>query len=422
MKNRSNFALSAVLALTASSLMATTLCVAPGGKGGCYSKIQDAVNAAAPNDTITVSKGTYKENVLIGKPLSLIGDGSANTLIDATGLANGINVDGHGHAGLNHVAVDGFTVANANLEGILVTDSTFVTISNSHVTGNDVSLQPFAQGGPFCPGLPSYFVPFQLFDCGEGIHLSGVSHSTLANNVVDKNAGGILLSDDTGANHDNLIMNNTVTDNPYDCSITLASHILSFAPANPLAGVYHNTIAGNTALRNGLATGEGAGVGLFTAAPGGANWGNVVIGNTLSGNGLPGVALHSHAPNQINRDHIIVGNTISGNGPDSDPGTVLPAGITIFGDDAAGAAPVTGVVISQNVIKDEGIDIAVKTAGSVDAHFNSLFGDIGISNLGAGLVNATENWWKCSGGPEANGCSTVVGGSVQTSPWLTKPF
>jgi hypothetical protein len=31
------------------------------------------------------------------------------------------------------------------------------------------------------------------------------------------------------------------------------------------------------------------------------------------------------------------------------------------------------------------------------------------------------NWWKCSGGPTANGCSTVNGPGIQFAPWLTKP-
>src|SRR5437868_11121143 len=55
------------------------------------------------------------------------------------------------------------------------------------------------------PPLPPYFQAGEGFDCGEAIHLSGVNHSIVANNVVDDNAGGILISDDIGPNHDNLI-------------------------------------------------------------------------------------------------------------------------------------------------------------------------------------------------------------------------
>jgi parallel beta-helix repeat protein len=410
------------LVLLGISASAATLCVNPGGTRGCSATISAAVTAAAANDTITVAKGSYHEAVVIDKPLSLIGSGDENTIIDATGLANGINVDGHNHGALSHVSVTGFTVQNANFEGILLTDSSYITVANNHVTGNDRSLS-VAGGAPTCPGLPAYFVAFQGFDCGEGIHLSGVDHSTIANNLVENNAGGILVSDDTGSSHDNLISANTVRNNPLDCGLTIASHLLIFGPPqDPLRGIYHNTILGNTVSGNGLTTGEGAGVGLFTAAPGGQNWGNVVIGNTLTGNALPGVAMHSHAPFQNLNDNLIVGNQISGNGPDSDPGVTVPTGIDVFADEASGASPITGTVITQNTIKAEGIDIAVATTGGVTARFNSFFGAVGIANLAAGSVDATLNWWKCSGGPNANGCSSVTGSGVLTTPWLSKPF
>jgi parallel beta-helix repeat protein len=407
--------------LCAPAVFAASQCVNTGGTGGCKASINAAIAAAGNNDTVTVAHGTYTENVIVNKPIALLGDGSANTVINAFGLANGINIDGRGNQGLSHVVVSGFTVANANFQGILVTNASDVTVVNNHVIGNDRSLQPFAPGGPVCPGLPPYFQQGEGFDCGEGIHLSAVTHSIVSNNLVDHNAGGILVSDDTGPNHDNFITGNTVQDNPFDCGITLASHHFGLGLQDPLVGVYHITVSGNTSARNGLATGEGAGVGIFTGPPGAQNWGIVVVGNTLTGNGLPGVALHSHTNFQKLTDVLIAGNTISDNGPDSDPGTTDPTGIDVFSDNSGGAAPITGVVITGNTIKGEGIDIAIKTPGEVDVHLNNLFDNIGIQNLGTGAVNATVNWWKCSGGPTANGCSTVNGPGIQFAPWLTKP-
>jgi hypothetical protein len=144
----------------------------------------------------------------------------------------------------------------------------------------------------------------------------------------------------------------------------------------------------------------------------------VVANNILTGNALPGVAFHTHAPFQGLNGHLIVGNQISGNGPDSDPGTTVPTGISIFSP----VVPLTGIVISQNIIKGEGIAIAVNAPGAVEVRFNSLFGDVGIDNIGTAAINAAANWWKCSGGPGANGCSTVLGSGGVTVPWLTKPF
>ena len=401
------------------SLQAADLCVSPSGKGGCFTRISDAVSAAAPNDVVRVAQGTYREMVTITKPLSLLGDQRENTIIDAKGLLNGINVDG-GHdpavVTLAHVIISGFTVTNANAQGIVITNAYDVTITDNHVSHNDQSLNVAALQ---CPPLPPYFQAGEGFDCGEGIHLSGVHHSIVANNLVENNAGGILISDDTGSNHDNLITGNTVQDNPFDCGITIASHHFNLAPTDPKLGIYHISVVDNTSQRNGLITGEGAGVGLFAGPPGAQNNGNVISNNILKDNALPGVALHTHGPFQSLNDHQIIGNTISGNGPDGDPGTTVPTGISVFSP----VVPLSGIVISQNVFKGEGIDIGVNAKGSLQVHLNSLTDAVGIDNIGGlAAINATFNWWKCSGGPGANGCSAVQGSGVVVSPWLAKPF
>lgn len=396
---------------------AATLCVNPSGSNGCKTTIGAAVAAAAAGDVIRVAGGVYHETVTVAKPLSLLGAGADNTVIDATDLLNAINVDGFNHAGLAHVIISGFHVRNANAQGIVVTNASDVSISDNLATGNDRSLDV---PNLMCPPLPPYFQAGEGFDCGEGIHLSGVDHSIVSRNVVRHNAGGILISDDTGPNHDNLIVENTVEDNPFDCGITIASHHFNMGPTDPSVGIYHITVIGNTSRRNGLQTGEGAGVGLFTGPPGGQNNGNVVANNLLTDNALPGVALHTHAPFQSLNDHLIVGNVISGNGPDEDVPTEEPTGISI----SSPVVPITGLVIAENIFKREGIDIGigVVNGSSIDVHFNSFFGDVGIDNLGGGAVSATANWWKCAKGPGAPGCASVEGSGVTTTPFLTKPY
>jgi parallel beta-helix repeat protein len=406
---------------TSGLALAATRCVNPGGTGGCFASINAAVAAASSNDTIQVAAGTYHEDVVVPMPLSIVGAGAGESIVDATGLSNGFDIDGHHHPGLSHVLVSGFTVKNANFQGILITDASYVSIVDNHVIGNDRSLN--VGPPPACPGLPPYFTAGEGFDCGEGIHLSGVTHSTIATNLVEHNAGGILVSDDTGLTSDNLISGNIVRENPYDCAITLASHHFEFG-FNPGFGVFHNTVAGNTITRNGLATNEGAGVGIFAGPPGGQNYGNVVIGNVMEGNGLPGVTMHSHAPFQNLNNNLIVGNRISNNGPDGDVPTSGPTGIVVFSDTAAGAPPITGTLISQNIISDEEVGIAVATNGSVDAHLNSLLDkhDIGVANLRGGTVDARQNWWGCKDGPADDKCSQIEGPNVLFDPWLTKPI
>ncbi len=403
----------AVFAAISQSANADTLCVNP-AKAGCYSTIGDAVSHAGPGDTIAVSQGTYKEDVIIGKSLSLIGESTANTIIDAAGLANGVYVDGLDNAGLGQVVVAGFTVVNADFEGILVTNATLITIRNNHVANNNRKLDAVNLA---CPGLPS-FETAEGFDCGEGIHIIGVDHSVLTDNLIENNAGGILISDETAATHDNLIANNIARNNPFDCGITIPSHPRApEMPMGPPFGIFKNTVTGNESSRNGL-SGEGAGIGLFAFLPGARVSENLLAGNRIIGNGLPGIAMHAHSPGENLDNNVITGNYISGNGADTDDAaTPGPTGINIFG-----ASSITGTVISQNVIKDEAVDIAAQTAAEVSALSNNLNGGgFGVANLGPGSVNAADNWWGCARGPNASGCSSVMGPSVQYAPWLSLP-
>lgn len=391
-----------------------TICVSATASG-CQTTIGKAVLAANPGDTIQVAAGTYKETVTITSGISLIGAGSATTIINATGLANGVVING-GSTGLSGAVVSGFTIEDANFQGILVENASSVTIWNNQVLGNDVSLNVSSASGPTCPGLPTALATGEGQDCGEGINLTGVNHSVVANNVISNNSGGILLSDDLGATYDNVISGNVVSNNPYACGITLASH--------SGMGVYRNTISGNQSLSNGLkAPGAGAGVGLFAAGPGMQTYGNVVINNQLTGNGLPGVTMHNHAapagaPAVNLNDNVIVGNIIYGNGPDTeDAATSGPTGINLFS-----LAPVTGTIVSQNVISQETLGLVFNAPGAVTASLNNFLVVTGVENLASGTVSATDNWWGCPAGANAPGCATIVGVGVTFGAPLANEF
>lgn len=409
------------LAIGASpSAGAATICVGP--RPGCYSTIVSAVAAASPGDQIEVAQGVYHEDVVIGKSLSLIGKNRANTIVDATGLANGIYIDGLDNPGLNHVTVSGFTIRNANFEGVLITNAAYVTLNNNRISGNDrgLDVQNFV-----CPGLPD-FETAEDVDCGEAVHVAGLDHSMLSNNVVENNAGGFLISDETGPTHDNVITDNVVRNNVFDCGITIPTH--PRAPqfggfAQPPFGIWANTISANRVSGNGV-QGEGAGVGLFGFLPGGRVSDNVVTGNVITNNGLPGIAVHAHSPGLNFDNNVFVGNYIARNGEDTDDAeTPGPTGINIYS-----LFPIFGNVVAQNVIKSEAVDVVFHIAvpagptPHLDAHRNNLNGQgIGIDNIGVGAVDAANNWWGCANGPAAPGCSTVEGAGVVYIPFLTSP-
>jgi parallel beta-helix repeat protein len=404
----------------ATAASAATICVNPAG-GDCKTTIAAAVAAASAGDTVSVAPGTYKESIVIGKTLSLVGADAATTIIEAKGLATGINVDGINNPKLGGVFISGFTVQNAKFEGILVSNASGVTISSNILQGNNTALD-FSKGAPTCPGIPSYETG-EDFDCGEAIHLMGADHATVMNNNVMNNAGGILISDDTGAAHHNVITGNTVKDNVFDCGITLASHVpAALTNSKTALGVFANAVIGNVSSGNGV-KGQGAGVGIFASAPGTADFNNVVLNNTLTGNGIPGVSIHGHTPNQNLDGNQIVDNTISGNGADTaDSFTPGTAGINLFS-----VSPVQGTVISQNTFSSEAIDVVINAPGQFSVQRNSFTrGIVGVMNMGSGRVTAEGNYWACGTDPRFqfpgfNLCAAMVG-PVSLTTWAPAPI
>jgi len=421
---------------------AKTLCVNPSGSKGCYKTIQSAVNAAASNDILQVAAGTYKEEVTIGKPLSLLGAGSEWTIIDATKLAHGLFVDGWDHPGLNNITISGFTVENALYEGLLVVSASDVTVRANTVKDNDsVPGATFTGDLTGCPDQPGsgVYETDETGDCGGAIHLVGTVNSTLSDNFITGNADGVLISDETAESRDNLLISNVIVDNPLECGIVLASHpragttAMAQLPAH--FGVDRNTIAENVSTGNGVKVG-GSGVGLFSDGNGqGTVSGNVIIRNKLTGNGLGGVALHTHVgpafglPADNMGNNKIIGNYIAGNLADTaDTATPGPVGINI--NSGGGGSPVRGTVIANNIVLDEDIDVAINTPAEVDIHLNDLLGGkTGVGDVCAfdsakictGTIDATENYWGCSAGPGGKGCTMTSGSDIRFTPWLSQP-
>jgi parallel beta-helix repeat protein len=89
------------------------LIVGKPGSGATYNSIQAAVNAANPGDTIRVWAGTYYENVVIQKTLSLIGNGTATTTIDGTQNGDVVQISTN-NANTEYVNVSGFTITNSS--------------------------------------------------------------------------------------------------------------------------------------------------------------------------------------------------------------------------------------------------------------------------------------------------------------------
>jgi hypothetical protein len=149
---------------------------------------------------------------------------------------------------------------------------------------------------------------------------------------------GILVTDEFGPTHDNVISRNIVTRNLYDCGITVPGHNpfavnAAGVPQPSVAGVYNNVIAHNWITDNGT-KGEGAGVLFANATAGTGSYDNLVVGNFIAGNALSGVTMHAHtvAPGGVEdlNGNRIIGNVIGTNnlGGPAGPGDGLDGTVT----------------------------------------------------------------------------------------------
>lgn len=339
-----------------------------------FKTIQSAINAARAWDKVVVCAGTYHEQVVIAKPLSLQG---RRAIIDETNVTPGLTISPPGigpltiFAGVvilhSHVSFSGFTVRDALGEGVLAAGvrGTIrdVSIRRNAVVHNDLG------GG--VPPVSAYFEcqaqgP-EPGDCGEGVHLLAVAHSRIRGNLISRNSGGVLLTDETGPTDHNLIADNIVTKNAADCGITVPGHnpsALNAAgkPQPSVAGVYDNVIRHNVVTANGL-KGDGAGVLFANASAGTASYNNLVKGNYIAGNGLSGVTMHAHTvgPGQFEdlNGNKIIGNVIGKNNIDGDtldspasPEDLQTTGVLVF----SGGTHVS-VTIARNFIFRNAIGI-----------------------------------------------------------------
>ena len=333
-------------------------------------KIAEALALAKPGATITVLAGEYPEEVIITERLNLIGVGTPT--IKAVGLHNGVRFEGPATAGS---LLENFTVKGANFEGVLAASTSGVSIVHNEVRENDRGNKlPTPEGE--C--APEGAVPG---DCGEGIHLLGTSHSRVIENLVIGNAGGILLTDETGPTAHNLIAHNAAIANIEDCGITLAGHspdaVSSMGKPQPAkAGIYDNKIVDNISNQNGLIGGHGAGILLASPLPGGGVYDNLIRGNAANDNGLPGITVHSHAPGQDLNGNKFIANQVSLNGAVGNMGTPgdedtklrKTAGIEI----ASAVTKLEGIVVKHNTISQQQVGIFTENVPPIPLGANTF--------------------------------------------------
>lgn len=237
-----------------------------------YWFIQDAIDNATDGDTIRVYAGTYYENIVVNKTLTLIGNGSANTTIDGGGSGDVVKIT------TDWCNVSGFRVtgSGSNAAGIRV-QSRSNTIMNNNCSNKY-----------------------------DGIFLSSSSNNTITNNTCNSNYRyGICLSSSSS----NEIINNNCSNNRYGIRFSdspSSSNIISNNHClNNFYGIYFSYISSNsssnTIRSNNCSNNE---YGIFL---GGASSSNTITNNTCNSNDMCGIYLYDTSFN------MFANNTISGN-------------------------------------------------------------------------------------------------------------
>ncbi len=111
------------------SLSADTLYV---GAGQQFTTIQAAIDAASPGDTIIVAAGTYNENVVVNKSVTLQSAEKHKAKIDGDTTGDGVPDGSCMTLSANGVTIDGFDIRNGYNGIIGETDNSIISNNNIH--------------------------------------------------------------------------------------------------------------------------------------------------------------------------------------------------------------------------------------------------------------------------------------------------
>jgi hypothetical protein len=413
--------------ITAGSAWASkTVC----SSGCAYTSIQSAVNAASPGATITIGPGSYFENVVVDRPVTLLGSGLTTVVYPATSnpacgggslcggsasniflvqadnvtisgmllngdspnLTSGVVVGGadvdarngiitnHELGTYNGLTVSKVKVTNVYLRGLYASSGGSFNFNHDtveNVQGSEASIGIFNFGGS------GVIASNKVTNANDAISANWSTGTQFLSNVVTKSASGIHTDNNGGKGGSaDLIKGNRVREcRPDGYGIWVFVPYLS-------ATVETNTVKGcavGLAAFGSAVSGQGP---TFAA-----NRATGLEASTTNPGGTYGVYLTT---DELGFEFGDVTATLTGN-------TIVHFGTGVLatqtspspGSSAGGQATVTA---SNNIIHPNGV---------------GANGEAGTS------VNAQNNWWGCTQGPNVGvHCDTAIG-TVSYTPWLT---
>lgn len=437
-----------------------------------FSTIQAAINAASVGDTITVSAGTYVEDLTIDKALTLLGPNDAinpnsgvrveeAVLLPATSNPDPDICEVMAYISASDVTVKGFTFNGDNpslTSGVLINGADvdaceilagYDGIGNIVIENNILKYSTYS-GMEFYnytndAATAGNFIRYNLLeDIGETTYNWGIGvlvynnfYADITDNVFNRVRTGIQTGNYYRANPGTT---GSISNNDLNVWRLGIFHNMWYANASPIT-IADNTITAvsypgatkwngillssfqspvSTVIRDNTITipdvitypapGYAAGYNVWNV---GADAAITIEGGIVNG-GDYGVFVNNfegYATN-ANSTSITIQGVISRN--------AKVAGIYVKDSpDNTNDATVHADILSSQI---EGAATGILVEGSdatMTAHWNRI-ADIttaGLTNTTGTLVDATNNWWGCNEGPTHTSCASVST-LVDADPWL----
>lgn len=244
------------------------------GKGN-YSSIQKAVDSASNNDTIYVKNSTYFENIIITKPITLIGEDKNTTIINGNNSGTVIKI------AANYVKISGFTITNSG--NILQNKDAGITTGSIHNIISDCIITSNNNFGLYLSGyfsIPYNIIKNNIFSNNiYGLYADGSKTNNISsNNFIGNTEYGLYI---LGQSDNNIISNNVFKDNNYAIRIKSSTNntIIKNLIMNNKKGLYFCCGADNNIVYNNIFKNNSN----FNAQDGPTNiWDNGIIGNYWS--------------------------------------------------------------------------------------------------------------------------------------------
>jgi len=260
-------------------------------RGTNYSTIQAAIDDSSTGDEIHVDNGTYYENVNLNKQLVLKGLNTSigKPVVDGNWNGNAITLS------VNGITVDGFTIINASIAGIMVNSNNNI-LNGNNASNNYIGISLSSSSSN------NTIIDNNASNNNYGFYLVQSSNNNLTNNTAINNIwSGIRLS----YSNNNNIMNNSVSYNNiysgnsgFYIAYSSNNNIISNSANNNYFGIYlddsnNNTIIDNNANNNHY--------GIMLIHSSSSN--NTIIGNNANNNTY-GINIWSSSNNNITNNAV----------------------------------------------------------------------------------------------------------------------